>query len=395
MANIIDISTKVPTLRTAKAVGGIALNKVCYDALVKGRLTKGDALTIAKVAGISAAKQTSSILPLCHNINIDKVEIKLQPFSREDNTEFSAQFGDGVAIETTTTGVAKTGFEMECLLATQVAALTIYDMTKGLGYGSYLLPSILLEKTGGKSDRNFTTTSNGDDELAHNPGPRLSDYVYGRRIVHPNFKLPPLPYGEDELTVGGISETTVKSHHKGHYQGYINKMNVLLEELNDPKLKEKTLEELLITPNLPDNLYNAIAQSYNHMLYFHVMQPIESRVLGWASHKPDEYHEELKLAIEKEWQSFDNFKNEFSEVAVNHFGSGWIWLVQNADTRRLEIMSTHDAICPDLTRYQPLLVLDVWEHAYYLDYKGKRADYVQKWWDLVNWHIVFERMINN
>jgi len=217
--------------------------------------------------------------------------------------------------------------------------------------------------------------------------------VYGKRVTYP-FSLPSLPYGDNELAVGGISELTVRTHHKAHNQAYVTKMNLLIGELNDPELMDKTLEELLVIPTLAPEMYDLIAQSYNHMLYFHGMQPVETRAMGWASDKPDEHHEDLRQAIEKEWKSFDDFKSSFTNIAVTHFGSGWVWLVQEVETGRLEIRATHDAKCLDLCQYQPLLVLDVWEHAYYLDYKGKRADYVNKWWDLVNWHMVAERMIN-
>ena len=132
-------------------------------------------------------------------------------------------------------------------------------------------------------------------------------------------------------------------------------------------------------------MYNHAAQVYNHTFFWNSMTPHQSEISP-----------EVSASICSTWGSIDGFKKEFSAVAAGHFGSGWAWLVQDSESKKLSIMGTHDAVCPlseSNGKLIPLLCCDVWEHAYYLDYQNARPDYIKAWWNLVNWSWVHQNLV--
>jgi Fe-Mn family superoxide dismutase len=187
------------------------------------------------------------------------------------------------------------------------------------------------------------------------------------------FSLPPLPYDQGALAPV-ISSNTLAVHHGAHHKTYIEKTNKLVEEKG---LQGLTLIDVVkkgAGDRANPGLFNNAGQAWNHIFYWHSMTP------GGGGQPQGE----LKQAIEKDFGGFDKFKQEFSTAAAEQFGSGWAWLV--ADGRKLKIMATSNADTPIVHNVTPLLTIDVWEHAYYLDYKNKRPDYIAAWMDKVaNW----------
>lgn len=189
------------------------------------------------------------------------------------------------------------------------------------------------------------------------------------------YKLPELPY---EYGAFGqyISADIMKLHHDKHHQSYVDKLNKALEE--HQVLKGLSLKELLSKPDLPDAIRNNGGGHYNHSLFWDWMSP-----MGGGEPSGD-----LAKAIEHKFSSFQLFVDQFSDKANSLFGSGWVWLMPD-----MEIITTPNQDTPMLLgRPEPILGLDVWEHAYYLDYKNVRADYVKAWWNVVNWGSVEDRL---
>ena len=189
-----------------------------------------------------------------------------------------------------------------------------------------------------------------------------------------SFKLPELPYSKDALAPH-ISAETLEYHYGKHHQGYVNKLNAAVE--GKPEA-EKSLEEIIKTAE--GGLFNNAAQVWNHTFY-------------WNSLSPDGGGEptgDLASAIEKDFGSFNDFKDKFTTAAAGRFGSGWAWLVKNAKGK-LEITTTLNAETP-LTHegLTPLLTCDVWEHAYYIDYRNARPKYLEAFWNIVNWDFAEE-----
>lgn len=189
----------------------------------------------------------------------------------------------------------------------------------------------------------------------------------------PAFNLPPLPYAENALEPY-ISAKTLSFHYGKHHQAYVTNLNKLLQ---GSPLLEKPLEDVVIASSKsPEQaaVFNNAAQAWNHTFYWYSLHPKGG---GKPSGK-------LASLIDSSFGSFDNFKQEFAKVALGQFGSGWAWLVKQGDS--LKILKTSNADTPITQGIQPLLVLDVWEHAYYLDYQNKRADYLTACIDhLLNW----------
>jgi Fe-Mn family superoxide dismutase len=164
-------------------------------------------------------------------------------------------------------------------------------------------------------------------------------------------------------------------HHDKHHKAYIDKLNGALEGLPDwhPKSIEEILQNL---DKLPKEVATVVRNNggghYNHSLFWQWLSPDESQP-----------SDQLKQALEVKYGSFEQFKNEFSEQATKLFGSGWCWLLDD-----LTITTTSNQDSPIMNRQQPILGLDVWEHAYYLDYKNVRPDYIKNWWNVVNWQKV-------
>lgn len=190
------------------------------------------------------------------------------------------------------------------------------------------------------------------------------------------FKLEPLPYGYDFLEPV-IDKETMEIHHDKHHQAYVDNLNKALEV--NTQLQGKSLEELF-SSDIPAVKNNA-GGVWNHDFFWEEMTTSGQGHIG----------EKLMSELEKAFGSVDEFMKLFEAVALGRFGSGWVWLVQNKDGR-LEIMSTANQDNPMVDGFKPLLGLDVWEHAYYLKYKNKRADYAKAWWDVVNWEVVEARL---
>ncbi|MGW8247947.1 MAG: superoxide dismutase [Acidiferrobacterales bacterium] len=188
-------------------------------------------------------------------------------------------------------------------------------------------------------------------------------------------ELPPLPYALDALEPH-ISRETLEYHHGKHHAAYVAKLN---DGIKGTEFENKSLED--IVRNAEGKLFNNAAQAWNHDFYWHCLSPKGGSAEG-----------ELLDAIKQQFQSLENFEKEFTTEAANHFGSGWAWLVM--DKGKLAITTTHDADTPLRHGQVPLLTCDVWEHAYYIDYRNKRPDYLQAFWSVVNWHFVNEQFNN-
>jgi Fe-Mn family superoxide dismutase len=183
------------------------------------------------------------------------------------------------------------------------------------------------------------------------------------------FTLPELPYPKDALAPH-ISAETLDFHHGKHHQAYVTKLNELVAA--DPSLAGKSLEDLIRTTS--GGVFNQAAQVWNHTFYWHSMKP------GGGGEPTGAVADGIKKAF----GSFADFKTKFSAAAVGQFGSGWAWLVKNG-SGALEIVATSNAGCPLTENKTPILTCDVWEHAYYIDYRNARPKYVETWWNLVNW----------
>ncbi len=186
------------------------------------------------------------------------------------------------------------------------------------------------------------------------------------------FTLPELPYSKDALTPH-ISPETLEFHYGKHHKTYVDKLNTLLE--SSPELQGKSLEELIKSSSGP--IFNNAAQVWNHTFYWHCLAP----------NGGGEPSGELAEAIKQKWGSFAEFKEAFTQAAINQFGSGWAWLCRD-NSSGLHIESTSNAECPLTKGHTPLLTCDVWEHAYYIDYRNARPKYVEAFWNLVNWDFV-------
>jgi Fe-Mn family superoxide dismutase len=183
------------------------------------------------------------------------------------------------------------------------------------------------------------------------------------------FELPPLPFAERSLAPV-LSAETISFHYGKHHRAYVNKLNELTAA---QKLTDKTLEELIRTATGP--VFNNAAQVWNHTFYWQCMSPDKTRLSG-----------PLATAIDKSFGSFLAFQEKFGTTAMAQFGSGWAWLVRKPTG--LEIMSTSNADTPFRTKEHCLLTCDVWEHAYYIDYRADRQRYLESWWSVVNWDFV-------
>jgi Fe-Mn family superoxide dismutase len=180
--------------------------------------------------------------------------------------------------------------------------------------------------------------------------------------------LPPLPYAMDALAPH-ISKETLEFHYGKHHQTYVTNLNNLIK---GTEFENLSLEE--IVKKSSGGIFNNAAQIWNHTFYWHSLSPRGGGAPTGA----------LGAAIDTKWGSFDAFKAEFTKVTVGTFGSGWGWLVKKADGS-LDVVSTSNAATPLTTTDKPLLTCDVWEHAYYIDYRNKRPDYVGAFWNLANW----------
>jgi Fe-Mn family superoxide dismutase len=189
------------------------------------------------------------------------------------------------------------------------------------------------------------------------------------------FTLPPLPYDMDALAPY-ISRETLEFHHGKHHQTYVDNLNKLVPGTEH---EGQSLEEIIASSK--GGIFNNAAQIWNHTFYFDSLGPVGHDIPS----------RELYAAIDAKWGDLDVFMAEFSKAALANFGSGWTWLVANPDGS-LDIVSTSNAATPlTQTDVTPLLTCDVWEHAYYIDYRNARAKYLENFWKVVNWKVVSER----
>lgn len=193
------------------------------------------------------------------------------------------------------------------------------------------------------------------------------------------FELPELPYSYDALEPY-VDAETMKVHHDKHHQAYTNKLNAALEKY--PEWFGKSIEEILSDLEaLPKDIQNTVRNNgggyYHHNLFWRMMSPD-------GGSRPERV---LLLAIESAFGSFDAFQEQFTQVAMTIFGSGWAWLVKDT-SGSLSIVTTSNQDSPISKGLKPLLGIDVWEHAYYLKYQNRRPDFITAWWNVVNWNEV-------
>lgn len=194
------------------------------------------------------------------------------------------------------------------------------------------------------------------------------------------FTLPELPYAYDALEPV-IDKETMQFHHDKHHDTYVKNLNKALEKA--PEWAAKDIEEIVADwDNAPEEVRQAIRNNggghYNHSLFWQMMTPVKDSKLEGA----------IQAQIENDFGSFDAFKKEFGAAATGRFGSGWAWLVWNG--KKLAVVSTPNQDNPLADGQKPLLGIDVWEHAYYLKYQNKRADYVDNFFKVINWKFVNE-----
>lgn len=195
------------------------------------------------------------------------------------------------------------------------------------------------------------------------------------------FELPKLPYAFDALEPY-IDAQTMEIHHGKHHAAYVSNLNAAIEK--HPELNGKSLEDLVGNLNqVPEDIRTAVRNNggghFNHSLFWQIMGP----------NKGGEPGGELAEAISSAFGSFTSFKDTFTNAAMTRFGSGWAWLgIQNG---RLAVISMPNQDVPMMEGMTPILGIDVWEHAYYLKYQNRRAEYVSAWWNVVNWDEVAQR----
>jgi superoxide dismutase, Fe-Mn family len=219
--------------------------------------------------------------------------------------------------------------------------------------------------------------SNWNIASAQNTQPTTSD--------DPSFKLPPLPYAYDALEPY-IDKRTMEFHHDKHHATYVKNLNEAINKY--PDLKGKTVEQLLQNlSTIPNDIRKTVRNNggghLNHTMFWEIMSPNPDR-------QPRQPQGEIAQAIQKTFGSFEKFQTQFNEAGSKQFGSGWAWLV--ADKKgALKVMSTPNQDSPLLEGMNPIMGNDVWEHAYYLKYQNRRADYLKSWWYVVNWKEVDRR----
>ncbi|APO43767.1 superoxide dismutase [Paenibacillus sp. FSL H7-0942] len=196
------------------------------------------------------------------------------------------------------------------------------------------------------------------------------------------FQLPALPYANDALEPH-IDAKTMEIHHDRHHNTYVTNLNAALESA--PELQEKSLEDLIANlDSVPEGIRTAVRNNggghANHSLFWEIIGPN-----GGGAPTGD-----IAAAIDSELGGFDKFKEDFAKAATTRFGSGWAWLVVGKDGK-LSITSTPNQDSPLFEGLTPVLGLDVWEHAYYLNYQNKRPDYIAAFWNVINWDEVNKR----
>ncbi|MEW0941828.1 MULTISPECIES: superoxide dismutase [Acinetobacter calcoaceticus/baumannii complex] len=196
-----------------------------------------------------------------------------------------------------------------------------------------------------------------------------------------HFSLPDLPYSHDALEPH-ISKETLEFHHDKHHQTYVTNLNNLVK---DTDLTDQSLEDIIVTTandSTKAGIFNNAAQVWNHTFYWHCMKP-------QGGGKPEDT---LAAKIEADFGSYENFLKEFTNAAITQFGSGWAWLVTDQINGKLSIAKTSNADTPLAHGQIALLTIDVWEHAYYIDFRNARPKYIETFLEnLINWEFVNAR----
>jgi Fe-Mn family superoxide dismutase len=188
-------------------------------------------------------------------------------------------------------------------------------------------------------------------------------------------QLPPLPYALDALQPH-ISKETLEFHYGKHHAAYVTNLNNLIK---GTEFENASLEDIIKKSS--GGLFNNAAQVWNHTFYWNCLAPKGGGQPSGA----------VAAAISKKWGSFDAFKDAFTKSAIGNFGSGWTWLVKKPDGS-VDIVNTSNAATPLTGADKPVLTCDVWEHAYYIDYRNRRPDYLGAFWNLVNWEFATKNL---
>ena len=197
------------------------------------------------------------------------------------------------------------------------------------------------------------------------------------------FQLPPLPFPSDALEPN-IDKQTMEIHHGKHHAAYVNNLNAAVQK--QPELDGKPLHEILannlaiVKDEIKTAVRNNAGGHHNHSLFWEILNP-QNRAGSPTGN--------LSAAINSTFGGFDPFKEKFTTAATTRFGSGWAWLVKRGD--KLEVISTANQDSPIMEGAFPVIGLDVWEHAYYLKYQNRRPDYINAWWNVVNWRVAEDR----
>ena len=201
------------------------------------------------------------------------------------------------------------------------------------------------------------------------------------------FTLPKLPYAFDALEPF-IDAKTMEIHHDNHHQAYVDNLNKALEKY--PELQKLKIDELLKKfADLPDEVKTTVKNHggghFNHSLFWEILS---------NNKKKKEFNGKIAETTERDFESFDKLKELLNDCAMKRFGSGWAWLVFNPNTTKLEIYSTANQDSPLMEGRIPLLGIDVWEHAFYLKYHNRKAEYVAAFWNIINWQQVEKNYLN-
>lgn len=204
----------------------------------------------------------------------------------------------------------------------------------------------------------------------------------GTNQTQGTYSVPPLPYAYDALEPH-IDQATMQFHHDKHHVGYVKNLNAALDK--HPELKSKTVEQMLRNLNsVPADIRKMVRNNggghVNHLMFWQIMKPLGGGEPTGA----------IAPAINQSFGSFAAFKKQFNEAGANRFGSGWVWLVRNKNGK-LEVTNTPNQDNPLIQGKYPIMGNDVWEHAYYLKYQNRRADYLDAWWNVLNWDEINKR----
>lgn len=196
------------------------------------------------------------------------------------------------------------------------------------------------------------------------------------------FELPPLPYSYDALEPY-IDAQTMQFHHDNHHATYVKNLNGAVEK--HPELQSMSPEDMLRNINsVPDDVRKVVRNNggghVNHTMFWEIMSPNGGGEPTGA----------IADAIKQAFGSFDAFKEQFNKAAAGHFGSGWAWLVRSSDGK-LQVIDTLNQDSPFMDGHYPILGNDLWEHAYYLKYQNRKADYFNAWWNVINWNEINKR----